>query len=150
AEAEDADLLAVLLRHGADPALDLLAVARQDRVEDRQGEVQRLRLVRERANVLGKARAPEGEAGLEVVGGEIELRVLAEDLHEPMAVQTQALADVADLVREADLQRVPRVVRVLHHLRGLVVGADERARKVAIKFRDDVTARAIKLADDGL
>ena len=43
-----------------------------------------------------------------------------------MAVDVELLAQVADLVREADLQRVPGVARVLDHLRDADAGADER------------------------
>ena len=74
------------------------------------------RVIREGAHVLRQARAAEGEARLQVVGREVELRVLAEDVHHLVAVDAERLADVADLVGEADLQRVPGVVGVLHHL----------------------------------
>ena len=43
-----------------------------------------------------------------------------------MAVDVELLAQVADLVREAHLQRVPRVARVLHHLGDADARADER------------------------
>src|SRR5204862_5960485 len=130
AEAEDADLLAALLHHGANAALELLAVARQDRVEDGKVQVEQLRLVRERPDILRQAGSAESESRLEIVRRQVELRVLAEDLHELVAVEAQALADVADFVREADLERVPGVVRILHHLRGLVLGAKQRTRQV--------------------
>src|SRR5581483_4911 len=43
-----------------------------------------------------------------------------------MAVDAEALAQVADLVREADLQRVPGVACVLHHLGDADARADQR------------------------
>ena len=82
--------------------------------------------VLQRAHVLRQARPAEREARLQVVGREVQLRRPAEDVHHLVAVDAEPLADVADLVGEADLQRVPGVARVLHHLGDADARADER------------------------
>ena len=150
AEAEHADLLAASFDHGPHPALDLQLVARQDRREDGKRNVERFRLVQQRAQILGQARAAERKAGLQVIRREIELGVLAKDIHHAMAVHLEPLADIADLVGETHLERMPCVVRVLDHLGGLDVGPDERRCDPGVKTCRQIPACPVELADDGL
>src|SRR5205823_12394202 len=150
AEAENANLAAALVDHRLYGALDLQLVARQDRGQNGQRHIERFRLVQQCAQVLGQARAAESEAGPEVMRRQVELGVLAENLHHAVAVQLQGLAAVSDLVCKADLERVPGVVRVLDHFSGLDVGADQRRGKLRIQARKQVAARAGQLSDHGL
>ena len=108
-------------------------------------QIERLRLVQQRAHVLRQAGAAEGEARLQVVRREVELRVLAEDVHHLVAVDAERLAEVADLVGEGHLQRVPGVVGVLHHLGGLDVGADQRPGHARVERGEQIAARAARL-----
>ncbi len=149
-EAEQADALAALVDHRLHAALELARVARQDRAEDRQRDVERFRLVEQRAQVLGQAGAAERKTRLQVGRRQIELGVAAEEIHHPVAVDLERLAQRADLVGEAHFQRVPGVVGVLHQLGGLDVGARERRREIGEQARRQVAAGAVQLADDGL
>ena len=87
------------------------------------------------AGVLGQARAAEGEAGLEINRRDVELGVAAEDVHHRVAVDAGRLAHIADLVAEADLERVPHIVGIFDHLAGLDRGGDERRLDAVIELR---------------
>ena len=87
--------------HLVDRVLDLQLVAAEDRLDHRHLEVDFLRAVLQRAHVLRQARAAEREAGLQVIRRQVQLLVLAEDVHDLVAVDADALAEVADLVGEA-------------------------------------------------
>ena len=101
-------LLAALHDH-VDRVLDLQPVAAEDRFDHGHVDVHFLGAVLQRADVLRQARAAERETGLQVVRRQVQLVVLAEDVHHLVAVHVEALAQVADLVGEAHLQRVPGV-----------------------------------------
>ena len=116
-----------------DRMLHLQPVAVQHRVDHRHVEVDFLRPVLQRAHVLRQARAAEREARLQVIRREVQLVVLAEDVHHLVAVDADALAQVADLVGEDHLHRVPRVARVLHHLGDADAGAEERRLDVLVE-----------------
>jgi hypothetical protein len=78
-----------------------------------------------RPHVLRQARTAEREARFHVVRGQVQLLVAAEDVHDLMAVNLEALTKIADLVGEADLQRVPGIARILDHLRRANARGDE-------------------------
>ena len=60
------------------------------------------------------------------------------------------LAQIADFVGESDLERVPTVVDVLHHLGGFQIGPDQRARRARVECRQHVAAGLVQFADHGL
>src|SRR2546426_1165320 len=100
AETEQADLLLARFHDLVERLLDLQLVARQNLRDDRQLDVHFLRAVLQRADILWEARAAECEARLQVVGREVQLLVATEDVHHFVAVDTDALAQVADLALE--------------------------------------------------
>ena len=104
----------------------------------------------QRSQVLRQACAAERESRLQIGGGDVQLVIAAEDVHDLMAVGADRLADAADLVGETHLQRVPRVVHVLDHLGGLEIGAHERTGEPVIEFRQHLAACAVQLTDHGL
>ena len=106
------------------------SVRRQDAGEHRQLDVVRLGQVHGRAQVLGQARAAEREARLQVGRRDVELRVLADQVHHLEGVDAERLAQPRRLVGERDLQRVEVVAAVLHHLGRAHRGHDELARQV--------------------
>src|SRR3989441_1479490 len=149
AETEQADLLLARFHDLVERLLDLQLVARQNLRDDRQLDVHFLRAVLQRADILWEARAAECEARLQVVGREVQLLVATEDVHHFVAVDTDALAQVADLVREADFQRVPRVVRVFHHLGDADAGADERRVDRLVEGNGPARVGCVVVADEG-
>ncbi len=82
----------------------------------------------QRAQVLRQAVAAEGETRPQIGGGDVQLAVQAEDVHHAMRIHAEGLAQRADLVGEADLQRMPGIVGVLHHLGGFELGAHQSRR----------------------
>ena len=74
--------------------------------------------VLQRAQVLGQAGAAEGEARAQVGRGDVELGVLAEDLHHLAGVDAVDAEDPGHLVGEGDLGGVEGVARVLQRLGG--------------------------------
>src|SRR5205814_6529655 len=98
-----ANLVCSVVDHRLQGALDLQLVAWQDCGQSGQRDIERFCLVQQGAQVLGQARAAESEARPEVTRGQVELGVLAENLHHAVAVHLQGLAEVADLVGKADL-----------------------------------------------
>src|SRR6185436_20435965 len=67
-----------------------------------------------------------------------------------MAVHRQAFAEVANLVGETDLERMPGVVGILDHLGSFDVRADEWRREPRVQARQQIPARPVEFADDGL
>ena len=98
------------LLHAFQHALDVEVVAVLDRTEDRHFHLVRFGKEVESAQILRKARAAIGETWLEVVRRNIELRILAEQVHHLVAVDIELLADGTDLVTEGNLQRMVGVV----------------------------------------
>src|SRR5688572_28495540 len=116
AESEEPDLPGAELAHDLHGLVDVGVVRWDDGAEERYGDVRLPRLVCEGPQVLGEAGSAEGEAGLHVGARDVELRVLAQEVHDDVAVRAQPARDPADLVREGDLERVERVRGVLEHL----------------------------------
>ena len=137
------------LEHLIERLLDLRLVARQDLRDERQLDVHFLGAVLQRAHVLGQARAAEGEPRLEVVGRKVQLLVAAEDVHHLVAVDVELLAQVADLVREHHLERMPGVARVLHHLGDADAGADERRVDRLVERDRAARVGGVVVADQG-
>ncbi len=84
------------------------------------------RLIGQCSQIFGQAGSSERKARQKVSGGDIKLFILAEDVHDSVCVDRKSLAKIADLVREADLERMPAIVDILDHLRGLQIGSDQR------------------------
>ena len=99
--------------------------------EHRQLDVAHLGEVSRRAQVLGQARAAEREAGLQVGRRDVELRVLADEVHHLERVDAERLAQPRRLVGERDLQRV-EVVAAYFTISAARIEVDvELARQVA-------------------
>src|SRR6185436_12050756 len=75
AQAENADLLLTSLRDQLGGTFDLQAIADQQRIEQRRFQVERTRLVGQRAYILWQTRTAEGEAGLQVVRRQVQFRI---------------------------------------------------------------------------
>jgi len=125
-QTEHSDVPASGLQHHIDCSLDLQAVAYQNRTEQRSLDIKFLRFVVDRPKVLRKTRASESETWLQIIRRQVELGVLAEDVHYLMAVDSKSLAHIADLIGERDFQGVKTVGRVLHHLGFADSGYDQR------------------------
>jgi len=138
--AQHADAPVALLRDHAGIRCWCGARCWNDRGQDRQVEIEPARPVGERAKILGQAGAAEGEARLQIFGRDIELRVAAEDVHDLMAINAERLGDGADLVAEADLERVPGIVGIFHHLRDLDVRVDHRRVETFIEVGQNLPA----------
>src|SRR5664279_268774 len=69
----------------------------------------------------------------------------ARDLYD---VGTDELADVRDLVDEADARRKEGIRRELHELRGRDVGAHEHGFDPAVQLDDTIGVRVVKCTDD--
>src|SRR3954469_5326439 len=126
AEPEQADLLLAGVEDLLERLLNLRLVARQDLRDQRQLDVDLLGPILQRAHVLRQARSAERKPRLQVIRRQVQLLVAAKNVHHFVAVDLELLAQVADLVREHHLQRVPGVARVLHHLGDTDAGADQR------------------------
>ena len=131
-------------------ALHLLLVAGQDRAENRDLDVQPLGSVVESPYVLRQAGSAERESRLQIVGGQVQLRVRTEDVHRRDDHRSLRLAEVADLVGEADLEGVPDVVRVLHHLGRPDLRPNDRRIEKGIEGRDDALGARVRSPDHGL
>ena len=129
AQSQHPDLAGPGVGHQLEGPVELLGVARQDRVEHRQVQIQGAALVAQRPDVLRQAGAAEGEAGAQVDRGQVQLGVGAEDVHDPLAVEPLGLGQAADLVGEGHLEGVPGVVGVLDHLGQLQIGLDQRCAR---------------------
>src|SRR5262245_45437552 len=67
-----------------------------------------------------------------------------------MRIHTKDLAEVADLISEANLQRVPTVVDVLDHLGHLKLSPDQRRIEHLVKGCDRLAAATVEFSNDSL
>ena len=123
-------------QHAADPLLDLPIVGGQDLRQQRQGEVGAAGRVSQGPEVLGQTGAAEGEAGAQVRLRDVELAVHQEDAHHLAGVRPEGLAEIADLVREGDLEGMEGVGDVLGHLRGPDRGLDEGGIHLGVELAE--------------
>ena len=70
-------------------------------------------------NVLGQTRSSKGEAGFQIGPGDVQLVILTEDIHQKVRINARFLAESADFIGKADLQRVVRIRSILDHFGGL-------------------------------
>ena len=117
-EAKDADPLRRQVERKRDGAIELGVVGGQHGFEQRQFQVEARRAVDERAQIFGQAGAAEGEARLEVGGGDIQGVIAAEGVHDLGAIDAEFAGQRADLVGEGNLDGMEGVAGVLDHLRG--------------------------------
>ena len=92
-EAQNTDSLCVTLAVSHDQLQspsDLHFVARQDRGQDRQFQIMHFGLVGQSPQILRQTRSAKGKTGQEVSRRDIELLVLAEDLHHFVCVDRKA------------------------------------------------------------
>ena len=130
-------------------SLNLQLVAGENGLDHRQIHVELFGAILQGADVLRQAGSAKGETGLQIIRRQVELPVAAEDVHHLVTVDAQALAHVPDLVREADLQGVPGVADVFHHLRHADAGADERCIDRPIKGYGPGRIGRVVVTDDG-
>ena len=149
AQADEADLALASGHHLVESQVEVRLVAGQDGIQHGQLHVALLGQVRRGAQVLGQAAAAEGEAGLEVSLADVELRVLAHQVHDFESVDAQRTAQPRGFIREGDLQRMKIVAGVLHHLGRAHRGADELARQVAEQCFQPLGRGFMVGADDG-
>ncbi len=67
-----------------------------------------------------------------------------------MRIKTQRLAKIADFIGKPDLEGMPTIVNVLHHLRRLEIRPDQWRIKLFVERRQGIAAGLIRLPDDGL
>src|SRR5206468_8295677 len=96
--------------------LDLFTIRFEYSSEHRQFQIQLLCLVKDGTNVLWQTRATESKSGSEVIGRDVQLRILAKNLHHSVAINTHSLTEISDLIRETYLQCVKCVRGVLSQL----------------------------------
>src|SRR5579871_4516971 len=150
AEAQHADLAVTGFEDQLQSAGNLHLIAGKNGSKNRQLEIALLGLIRHGAQILRQTGTAKGEPRLKVSGGDVELSILAEDFHDLVRIHIEGLAQVADLVREADFQRMPVIVHILDHLRGFEIGPNERRVKLGVQFRQHVSAGTVQLPDHRL
>jgi hypothetical protein len=96
-----------------------------------------------RTQVLGQARAAEGKAGFQIGTRDVELRVLAHQIHDLEGVDAQRLAQARRFIGEGDLERVEVVAAVLHHLGRSHRGLKKLARQVVEERSQSIHRRRV-------
>src|SRR5438477_57424 len=64
---------------------------------------------------------------------QVQLRVFTEGIHNLVAIQVKRLADIADLIRKGDLQRMKTIRCILNHLGFLDAEPDNRRVKTRVE-----------------
>src|SRR5579864_5531717 len=125
-------------------------IARENRGQNRKLQVVHFSFVGESPEILRQTRPSECKAGGKIRRGNVELSVLTEDFHDLVRVEAHRFAEISDLIRKPDLERMPAVVDVLDHLSSLQVRPDQGCVEFFVKRRQDVSAGFIYFADDRL
>ena len=94
--------------------------------------------VKHRSEVLRQAGSAVSVAGLEVTVRNIELAILAEDLHHLVRIDAHRLAERADLIAEDNFQRMEDVAGVLYHDGFLEAHAEDRRLDAFVKCHEGV------------
>ena len=109
---------------------------------------------------FGKQEPPKANPGLKVVGRDIELGILAKDLHHFVTIDIHPFAQVSDLIRKTDFESVKCVRGILDHLRhrygrpldlssdGGIESGNLIAR-VVVAGSNDREGRMVKISDRG-
>src|SRR5229473_3023542 len=121
-------------KHFGNGMLDMHAVGCEHVPQHRQFYVTCFREIQGRAQVFGQARAAECEPGFEVGGRNIELPVLAYQVHHLEGVDAQRLAQACGFVGECYLQSVEIVAAILDHFGSPYRGDVELAWKMTKQF----------------
>src|ERR1019366_4522362 len=150
AEAQDPDSRVPLFHNELLAPSNLHFIARQNGSENRQMQIVHFRLIGQCAKIFGQTRASECKTGQQISGRDVELAILAEDVHYRMGIDAERLAQIADFVGETDLQRMPAVVNVLDHLSRLYIRPDQRRLEFFVKLGQHVAAGFIQFADHRL
>ena len=137
-EAKDSDALGAGFYRHARRAFDLLAIGHAEVFDQRQRDALFLGDMGHGPHLFGQAGAAIGKAGLEVIGRQVQLGVLAEDVHDIMAVDVQRLGKPTHFVGKADFGRVPDVVDIFDHLGGRDRSRDRVCVNRQIDFVQDV------------
>ncbi len=93
-------------------------VARQQILQQRDAQTLRAGVAGQRPYVLGQTRPPEWIPRFEIIGRQIQLGILAEQVHHRAGVQAHLLPHAANLVGKNNLRGVECITGVFHHLRG--------------------------------
>src|SRR5437588_9447187 len=136
--------------HLRDRMIDMLPIRWEDATEHGQLDVARLRKVKRRAQVFRQARPAEGEAWLEISPGDIELGVLADEIHHFERIDTERLAKPCGLVRKRDFQSVEIVAAILDHFRSTDGRRMERAWQMPEQLSEQCNRCVGVGANDGV
>ena len=82
---------------------------------------------------FGRHDPPKANPGVRYASRDVELPIQPEDAHHFLRVGAERVAQIGDLVREADLQGVKGVADVFDHLGGPHAVCDERSVDAGIE-----------------
>src|ERR1700722_15734768 len=80
----------------------LQLIAGEDCIHDREVQIVHFGFVGQGSKVFGQAGTAERETRHQVSGGDVQLFILAENLHDLMRIDSERLAKIANFIREAD------------------------------------------------
>src|SRR5262245_62102240 len=109
----------------------MTAVTLENGIQQVDLDIGIFRFIGQGTQVFGKAGSPERVSRLQVVGREVELRILAEDLHHPMTVDTKRLAERSYLIGKRHFESMEAVASVFHHLR--LFDPDREHRRIEMR-----------------
>lgn len=147
-EADEADAALAALFDELHELLLVLVVRRLGVFEQREVYTLLAGKGPQRGDILRQAGAAKRRAGAHVIAGDVQPRVLADDIHDPQSVLVEVLGEAADLVGKSHLQCVKVIAGVFDHLRTFPTQHGWRSAEESY----DLLARggiAIHRADDG-
>jgi hypothetical protein len=108
-----------------------------------------LRQVGGRSQVLWQAGTAEGKSGPEIGSRDVELRVLADQIHDLEGIDAERVAKAGGFIGEGDLEGMEIVATVFHHLGRTDRGFDEATGQLAEQLAQALDRKGVIGTDDG-
>ena len=82
----------------------------------------------------------KGKPRLQVVWRKVELGIFTEDFHNFVTINADRLTNGSHLIAENDLEGMPSVIDIFHHLRQFDGGAEQRCIEFIVQAGQPITA----------
>src|SRR5467141_2370212 len=115
AQSELCNFLFARVYHHFDGTINVLGIARHERLEQWKFEIELFGLVGDGSQILREAGTAESEAWRKICGRNVEFGVRCKNLRDRVRVDAEMLAHGSHFVGEADFQRVITVGKILDH-----------------------------------
>src|SRR6266404_3167864 len=149
AQSELCNFLFARVYHHFDGTINVLGIARHERLEQWKFEIELFGFVGDGSQILRKAGTAEGEARRKICGRNVQFGVGGKNFRDRVRVDAEMLAHGSHFVGEANFQRVITVGKIFHHFSNRDGRLVESARSVLVKLAQRREVLGVAGAENG-